>query len=156
MLGIIGGAQIVGGLFGGGGARAPRMNCEQKALLQSQANLNNALAERIRNGSGQCGQAQQGCFGNPCGQGHQCGPLAHRGMNGCGNGFGPGPMQQIMGGFGQLMDMMSGMGGGGFGFPGFGGGCGFGGGGFGGGGFGGGFPGGCCGNQQGINLNFNF
>jgi hypothetical protein len=69
-------------------------------------------------------------------------------------------MQQIMGGFGQLMDMMSGMGGGGFGFPGFGGGCGFGGGfgggGFGGGGFGGGFPGGCCGNQQGINLNFNF
>lgn len=150
MLGLVGGAQLVGGLFGGGGARAPRMNQEQKQLLQSQANLNNAMAERIRGGAGQCNQAQQGCFGNPCGQGHQCGPIGQQGMNGCGNGFGAGPFQQIMGGFGQLMDMGAGFGGGGFGGP-FGGGFG---GGFG--GFGGGLPFGCGGNQQGINLNFNF
>lgn len=151
---ISGGASIIGGIFGGGGARAPRMNSEQKQLMQSQANLNNALAERIRSGAGGCQQAQQGCFGNPCPQ-HQCGQIGHQGMNGCGNnGFGAGPMQQIMGGFGQLMDRMSGMG---CGQNGFGGGCGFGGGGcFGGGGWGGGFPGGACGNQQGINLNFNF
>jgi hypothetical protein len=126
------------------------MNCEQKALLQSQANLNNAMAERIRSGAGQCNQAQQGCFGSPCQQGRQCGRIGNQGMNGCGNGFGAGPMQQIMSGFGQMMDMMNGMGMGG---GGFGGGCGFGGGG----GWGGGFPGGgCCGNQRGINMNFNF
>lgn len=152
MLGSIVGSAVggLGGIFGGGGARAPRMNNEQKQLLQSQANLNNALAERIRNGSGQCQNAQQGMFGRPCCQGRQCGPLAHQGMNGCGGGFGAGPMQQIMGGFGQLFDMMNGMGGGGFpggfggGFPG--------GGGFGGFGGGGGFPQ----FQQGINLNINF
>jgi hypothetical protein len=155
-LGAIGaGASICGSIFGGGGARQPRMNGAQKELMMSQANLNNAMAERIRNGGNGCQQAQQGCFGNQCPQ-HQCGRIGNQGMNGCGNGgWGQGPMQQIMGGMGQLFDMMSGFGGGGC--NGFGGGCGFGGGGcFGGGGWGGGgFPGGCCGNQNGINLNFN-
>lgn len=138
-----GGASAVSSLFGGGGARAPRMNAEQKDLLRSQAELNRAMAERIRGGSNQCNQAQQGCFGrpSPC---HQCGRIGHMGMNGAGHGFGPGPMQQIMGGFGQMMDMMGGMGGMG----------GFGGGGFGGfGGFNSGF-GGFGGNQAGVNFNF--
>lgn len=135
-----GGASAVSSLFGGGGARAPRMNAEQKDLLRSQAELNRAMAERISGGSNQCNRAQQGLFGNPCGQGHQCGRIGQCGMNGARNGFGAGPMQQIMGGFGQMMDMMSGMGGMG-GFPGFN-------------NFGGGFPGGAMGNQQGINFNF--
>lgn len=134
---LTGGASAVSSLFGGGGARAPRMNAEQKDLLRSQAELNRAMAERIRGGSNQCNQAQQGCFGQPrpC---HQCGRIGHQGMNCAGNGFGPGPMQQIMGGFGQMMDMMSGMGGGGFNNFG---------------GFNNGF-GGCAGNQTGINFNF--
>lgn len=150
---ISAGISVVGGLFGGGGARAPRMNNEQKQLLQSQANLNNALAQRISGGANGCQQAQKSCCGKPCQQGQQFGPLANCGMNGAGNGFGAGPMQNIMSGFGQLMDRM--MGGGGFGggggFPGFGGGFGnpFG-------GFGGGCPFGGAGNQMGVNLNFNF
>lgn len=143
---LTGGASAVSSLFGGGGARAPRMNNEQKDLLRSQAELNRAMAERISGGSNQCNQAQQGCFGRRCQQGQQCGRIGNQGMNGAGNGFGPGPMQQMMGGFGQMMDMMSGFGGGGFGgnncgFPGFN-------------NFGGGFPGGAMGNQQGINFNF--
>ncbi len=132
-----GGASAVGSLFGGGGARAPRMNNEQKDLLRSQAELNRAMADRITNGSNRCNQAQQGCFGNRCGQNHQCGRIGQCGMNGAGNGFGPGPMQQMMSGWGQMMDQMSGFGGG---FNGFG-------------GFNNGF-GGFAGNQAGINFNF--
>jgi hypothetical protein len=119
------------------------MNGAQKELMRSQANLNNAMAERVRNGSGQCSNATQGMFGNQCPPCQRCGRIGQQGMNGCGHG-GAGPMQQIMGGFGQLMDMGAGYG------NGFGGGYGHGG------GWGGGFPGGCCGNQNGINLNFNF
>ena len=123
---IIGGASAIGGLFGGGGARAPRMNGAQKELLRSQADLNRAQAERIRSGGNQCCKAQQGLFGNQCPQGHQMGPFGHQGMNGAQNGFGSGPMQKIFAGFGQMMDMQNGMGG--FGGGGFN--NGFGGGGF--------------------------
>lgn len=174
---ISAGVSLVGGLFGGGGARAPRMGNEQKQLMQSQANLNNAMAERIRGGSQGCQRAQNGLFGPQCCQGRQFGPIGNCGMNGANGGFGAGPMQNIMGGFGQLMDRMSGLGGG---FPGLGGGFGGLGGGFGGGfgglggfggglgggfgafgggfgGFGGGFGGfgGLGANQAGINFNFN-
>ena len=51
MLGISAGLNIASGIFGGGGPRAPRMNPAQQQLMQSQANLNNALANRINCGA---------------------------------------------------------------------------------------------------------
>ncbi|MGE0489668.1 MAG: hypothetical protein AB7S38_10690 [Vulcanimicrobiota bacterium] len=63
------------------------MNPAQQQLMQSQANLNNALANRISGGAQGCGRCRNAFAGNRCPQ-HQCGPVSHCGMNGArGCGF---------------------------------------------------------------------
>lgn len=81
-LGIVG---SLGGLLGGGGGpRAPRMNNEQKQLMQSQANLNNAMAQKLRQGGQGINKCCKSLHGQRC---QRCGgPLAHQGMNGAHHG----------------------------------------------------------------------
>ncbi len=90
-------AAIINGIsemFGGGCARAPRMNAEQKEVLRSQANLNNAMAGRLAGGCDRARDAQNGLCGQPC-PSHSVGPISHCGMHGarnCGHGGGAGPV----------------------------------------------------------------
>ena len=106
--GALGAAKGIGGLFGGGGPRQPRMNRAQKKHLKSQTNLNNAMAQMMRKMSSMVGKMHQGQLGNRVG--HPQGGCCKQGMNcaschgGGGNhGFPQNPMGNLFGnqGFGQ-------------------------------------------------------
>lgn len=102
--GVMGAAQGIGGLFGGGGPRQPRMNRAQKQYLKSQANMNNTMAQMMRMMMSMMQRMQQGMMGRGCG--HPQGGCCQQGMNGancCGgpgfnNGFPGNPMGNMFGG----------------------------------------------------------
>lgn len=92
------GIGIASSLFGGGGPRAPRMNCAQKQAMMAQANLQNALAQRIRGGCQGVGQCNRSMCGNRCGHNRCGGPISNCGMNGanqCGGGCQGGPVRAL-------------------------------------------------------------
>jgi hypothetical protein len=120
--GVLGAAQGIGGLFGGGGPRQPRMNGAQKQHLKSQANMNNAMANMMRMMTQMLGKMQHSMMGGRCG--NPQGGCCQQGMNGancCGgsgfnNGFPQNPMGNMFGGGGTNININLG-GGGHFGTP---------------------------------------
>lgn len=85
---IVGGAQMLGGLLGGGGPRAPRCNqCQQQQMQQfPQANM--ACAGNLNNGCQRVNGCCNSFMGSGCG--NSChGPCSQFGMNG--GGFGGDP-----------------------------------------------------------------
>lgn len=101
--GVMGAAQGIGGLFGGGGPRQPRMNRAQKQHLKSQANMNNAMAGAMRMMTQMMARMSQGMMGGRCGQ-HPGGRCCQQGINGANcagnfnNGFPGNPMGNMFGG----------------------------------------------------------
>lgn len=78
---ILGGAQMLGGLLGGGGPRAPRMSRAQKQQMQQQAQQQQALQQHMMQGCHRVNQCSHSFFGRPC-HNHCCGSIASAGMHG--------------------------------------------------------------------------
>ena len=82
------GLGLIGGLFGGGGPRQPRMNRAQRELIKSQAEKNRAMSQLMRTMTQMMGRMMQQTMGG--GAGNPNGQCCRRGMNGvgCGGAFG--------------------------------------------------------------------
>ena len=81
--GVLGAAQGIGGLFGGGGPRQPRMNPAQKQQMMQQANPNMAMHQMMRQMHAMLQKMQGMMMGQRCG--NPGGPCCQQGLNGVNN-----------------------------------------------------------------------
>lgn len=102
--GVLGAVQGIGGLFGGGGPRQPRMSpCEKQQMMQ-QANPNFAMHQMMQKMNSMVNQMQGMMMGQRCG--NPGGPCCQQGLHGMNNFGGPGvninlggnPMGNMFGG----------------------------------------------------------
>lgn len=109
--GVLGAAQGLSGLFGGGGPRQPRMSpCEKQQMMQ-QANPNFAMQQMMQKMNSMINQMQGSMMGQRCGNpGGQCCQAGMHGVNNFGGqginiNLGGNPMGNMFGGGGQNINI---------------------------------------------------